>query len=75
MVFAEVFMGLAFILLAMLVVRTAVRRYRKATVIGKMKEVQELEQSAGEIQEFQQQHSDQEKNQDTVNKFTSPKKG
>lgn len=69
MVFAEIFMVLLFILAAALVVRVTVKKWRRAGVVGTMKEIEETAETAEAIRRFKKDHPNPGADHDDVDKF------
>ena len=69
MVFAEIFMFLLFVLAAALVVRIAVKKWRRAGVVGTMREIEETEQTADAVRRFKKEHPNPGADRKEVDKF------
>jgi len=69
MVFAELFMVLIFILAALAVIRWGAKKWRRAGIVGKMNQIEETEQTAAQIRQFEKDHKNPEAAQKTVDRF------
>lgn len=69
MVFAEVFMALIFLLAATFVVRAGVKKWRRASVVGTMNQIEETAETAKAVRKFKKDHPNSGADRNDVEKF------
>ncbi len=69
MIFAELFMALLFILVAAFIIRVAVKKFRRAGVVGTMKEIEETAETAEAVRRFKKDHPNPGADHNDVEKF------
>lgn len=69
MVFAEIFMFLIFILAAAFIIRYAAKKWRRAGIVGTMKQIEETAEDAEAVRKFKKDHPNPGADQHDVEKF------